>query len=261
MLISGVIQQEESSKALRSLEQLSEQRQVELRERIKNLQAQHCQAIDFLQAQLVESRAEVERLSRQIDEIRVVKSKTAATEMTTNSSERTMSPSNSGIISSPNGLNSSSSSAQFRTGLIVRVDDSNDVNIYILKFCLNYIFKNISTENKDVLSQNVLNNSNGGGNETSTNGILSAKTIKTFEQLLNEELSAPNITPNHINNDLTLTQIEKLKVDLSKSRVQLEHLNELLNESELNNNRLSDQISLLKEEIRRFGGVLLIKVI
>ena len=137
MLISGVIQQDESSKALRSLEQLSEQRQVELRERIKTLQAQHCQAIDFLQAQLVESRAEVERLSRQIDEIRVVKSKTAATEMTTNSSERTMSPSNSGIIS-PNGLNSSSSSTQFRTGLIVRVDDSNDVNIYIL--CVSKIY-------------------------------------------------------------------------------------------------------------------------
>ena len=95
-----------------------------------------------------------------------------------------------------------------------------------------------------------MNNSNFGGNETSTNGILSAKTIKTFEQLLNEELSSPN----HINSDLALSQIEKLKVDLSKSRVQLEHLNELLNESELNNNRLSDQISLLKEEIRRFGS-------
>lgn len=101
-----------------------------------------------------------------------------------------------------------------------------------------------------------MNNSNGsgggGGNETSANGILSAKTIKTFEQLLNEELSSPSTPSNHINNDLALSQIEKLKVDLSKSRVQLEHLNELLNESELNNNRLSDQISLLKEEIRRF---------
>lgn len=33
--------------------------------------------------------------------------------------------------------------------------------------------------------------------------------------------------------------------------MQLDHLSELLNESELNNNRLSEQINLLKEEIRR----------
>lgn len=46
--------------------------------------------------------------------------------------------------------------------------------------------------------------------------------------------------------------ITQLKNDLSKTRVQIEHLNELLNESELNNARLSDQINLLKEEIRRY---------
>ena len=48
-----------------------------------------------------------------------------------------------------------------------------------------------------------------------------------------------------------LNQMNQLKTDLTKSKVQLEHLSELLNESELNNNRLSEQINLLKEEIRR----------
>ena len=36
------------------------------------------------------------------------------------------------------------------------------------------------------------------------------------------------------------------------AKFQLEHLNELLNESELNNVRLTEQINVLKEEIRRF---------
>ena len=48
-----------------------------------------------------------------------------------------------------------------------------------------------------------------------------------------------------------MNQIEQLKSDINKGRLQLEHLNELLNESELNNARLTDQINLLKEEIRR----------
>ena len=51
---------------------------------------------------------------------------------------------------------------------------------------------------------------------------------------------------------MTSLMITQLKSDLSKTRVQIEHLNELLNESELNNARLSDQINLLKEEIRRY---------
>ena len=45
---------------------------------------------------------------------------------------------------------------------------------------------------------------------------------------------------------------EFLKNDLNKAKIQLEHLNELLNESELNNVRLTEQINVLKEEIRRF---------
>lgn len=88
------------------------------------------------------------------------------------------------------------------------------------------------------------------------NGVLSSKTIKTFEQLLNEtsptvsQLASPN---SMFHTPLTgSVEVDKLKTDLNKSRVQLEHLNELLNESELNNNRLNDQINLLKEEIRRF---------
>ena len=48
-----------------------------------------------------------------------------------------------------------------------------------------------------------------------------------------------------------LAQMDQLKADLVKSKKQLEHLNDLLNESELNNVRLTEQINLLKEEIRR----------
>ncbi len=42
-----------------------------------------------------------------------------------------------------------------------------------------------------------------------------------------------------------------LKSDLFKSKKQLEHVSELLNETELNNVRLNEQIKLLKKEIRR----------
>ena len=43
----------------------------------------------------------------------------------------------------------------------------------------------------------------------------------------------------------------RLEDELKKARSRLFHTTELLNESELNNVRLTDQVSLLKDEIRR----------
>jgi hypothetical protein len=59
------------------------------------------------------------------------------------------------------------------------------------------------------------------------------------------------------NNSFDLKPNEQLKNDLNKAKFQLEHLNELLNESELNNVRLTEQINVLKEEIRRFDHIYL----
>lgn len=95
-------------------------------------------------------------------------------------------------------------------------------------------------------------------NETPTpNGIISAKTIRTFEQLLLSDSSMSPASISGPNNSVDSPRVgdanaEKLRSDLTKSKVQLEHLNELLNESELNNARLSEQINLLKDEIRRY---------
>ena len=69
--------------------------------------------------------------------------------------------------------------------------------------------------------------------------------------LLTTTTSLNNSTYSDHDSKALLAQIDKLKVDLSKARLQLEHLNELLNETELNNARLTDQINLLKDEIRR----------
>jgi hypothetical protein len=52
-------------------------------------------------------------------------------------------------------------------------------------------------------------------------------------------------------NMISMNDYEEVKSNLGKSKLQLSHLNEILNESELNNARLNEQISLLKEEIRR----------
>ena len=61
----------------------------------------------------------------------------------------------------------------------------------------------------------------------------------------------PAQTINSFDSKAILGQIEQLKNELNKAKTQLEHLNELLNESELNNSRLTEQINVLKEEIRR----------
>lgn len=72
---------------------------------------------------------------------------------------------------------------------------------------------------------------------------------KSVEELLNESPVYPNNTMSD-SKDL-LHQMEILKQDMKKGKLQLIHLNELLNESELNNSRLTEQINVLKDEIRR----------
>ena len=79
-------------------------------------------------------------------------------------------------------------------------------------------------------------------------------TNKTLEELLNElPKNTQSLTINPSNDAVVslLQQMEFLRNDLHKGKLQLIHLNELLNESELSNSRLTDQINLLKEEIRR----------
>ncbi len=58
-------------------------------------------------------------------------------------------------------------------------------------------------------------------------------------------------TSNNNNSSFNDEQVNNLKEEISKLKMKLEHLTELLNESELNNLRLSEQINVLKEEIRR----------
>lgn len=89
--------------------------------------------------------------------------------------------------------------------------------------------------------------------ETS-NGKIPNNSTKTLEQLLSEpsSFSSSSSSIGYSSDSKTIiNQMEQLKIDLSKAKLQLEHLNELLNESELNNARLTDQINVLKEEIRR----------
>lgn len=70
LMSKGSKKEEEHNETVKSLEQLSQQRQTELKEKIKSLQAQHCQAIDFLQKQLLESRSEAERVGKLVDELK-----------------------------------------------------------------------------------------------------------------------------------------------------------------------------------------------
>ena len=72
--------------------------------------------------------------------------------------------------------------------------------------------------------------------------------MRTIHQLLSETAQLP-VTNEEF--EQLVTQLRQIKIELGKAKLQLEHVNELLNESELNNERLNEQISLLKEEIRR----------
>jgi hypothetical protein len=95
-------------------------------------------------------------------------------------------------------------------------------------------------------------------NETNSSHSNSNNTLFIEDLLSNESKSAKFTNQTSLQqifdsdmNSVSVSDYEEVKSNLNKSKLQLTHLNEILNESELNNARLNEQISLLKEEIRR----------
>ncbi|GFY52063.1 GRIP and coiled-coil domain-containing protein 2 [Trichonephila inaurata madagascariensis] len=68
-----------------------------------------------------------------------------------------------------------------------------------------------------------------------------------FEKLLQSPRDELNISSNYISNQ----DCDKIIADLNASNKKIEHLTEVLNESESTNLRLSEQVRVLKEEVRR----------
>lgn len=95
-------------------------------------------------------------------------------------------------------------------------------------------------------------------NETNSSHSNSNNTLFIEDLLSNESKSTKFTNQTSLQqifdsdmNSVSMSDYEEAKSNLNKSKLQLTHLNEILNESELNNARLNEQISLLKEEIRR----------
>lgn len=176
------------------------------------------QTISLLQAQLEESKQEIDKLSKQITEL-----KNSSIEM------QSTPPISAGVYmngtSSPLSVSIQSMSSSTQSQSTTRQSPS---------------------KTNDLLQHQ---QSNDRSSEST-----SSKLTKSFEQLLNEPAQATttsNTFVNPLDSKAILNQIEQLKNELNKAKLQLEHLNELLNESELNNARLTQQINVLKEEIRR----------
>lgn len=184
---------DETLQTIRNLQTEKEAQANTFKDKLKQLNIQNIQTISILQAQLEESKEEIDKLNKQFNELKNM-------DMTSNQ-----------IIGSSSPLNVSITSL------------SSQVN---------------------TLSPSIKSNDFSESNNKPTN--------KTFEQLLNEP-AAPTHIPsiNPIDSKAILGQIEQFKNELNKAKLQLEHLNELLNESELNNARLTEQINVLKDEIRR----------
>jgi chromosome segregation ATPase len=62
---------DETAESVRSLQTEKELLQNTHREKLRQLNAQHCQSIDLLQSQLIESKNEIEKLSKQIEELKL----------------------------------------------------------------------------------------------------------------------------------------------------------------------------------------------
>ena len=81
--------------------------------------------------------------------------------------------------------------------------------------------------------------------------------VKTLENVLfgdasNSRPSSTNLgKPRHILFEDVELERQRIEEELNKTKFRLLNTTELLNESELNNVRLSEQVSLLKDEIRR----------
>jgi hypothetical protein len=81
--------------------------------------------------------------------------------------------------------------------------------------------------------------------------------VKTLENVLfgsnNSARSSSNNVdkPRHILFEDVELERQRIEEELTKTKYRLLNTNELLNESEINNVRLSEQVALLKDEIRR----------
>ncbi|CAF1050221.1 unnamed protein product, partial [Rotaria sordida] len=98
----------------------------------------------------------------------------------------------------------------------------------------------------------------GEGSESASVDYQSADVaVKTLENVLfgntnTNQLSSSNLDkPRHILFEDVELERQRIEEELNKTKYRLHNTNELLNESELNNVRLSEQVSLLKDEIRR----------
>ncbi len=73
-----------------------------------------------------------------------------------------------------------------------------------------------------------------------------------FGNNINARSSSNNLDkPRHILFEDVELERQRIEEELNKTKYRLLNTNELLNESELNNVRLSEQVALLKDEIRR----------
>ncbi len=73
-----------------------------------------------------------------------------------------------------------------------------------------------------------------------------------FGNNINARSSSTNLDkPRHILFEDVELERQRIEEELNKTKYRLLNTNELLNESELNNVRLSEQVALLKDEIRR----------
>ena len=209
----------EKNEIIRNLNSKIETQMTAYEEKLRAMSLKNNQTINLLQSQLEEAKEELNKLNNQLNETK--------------------------YASQQNNLISRSTS-HFNSD--VNESSSNHVENSKNNFILGT--KSHEHRNQQGDERESLLNQSGGSSPKDTR-----KNSKTLEQLLNEpsQLLSPTNAFSFSSNDskLLLNQIDQYKTDLNKSKLQLEHLNELLNESELNNARLTEQINLLKEEIRR----------
>ena len=91
--------------------------------------------------------------------------------------------------------------------------------------------------------------------KTLENVLFGAGHLDASSAATSMNLSSPSATneekPRHVLFEDVELERQRIEEELNKTRLRLLNTTELLNESELNNVRLSEQVSLLKDEIRR----------
>ncbi len=214
---------DEKNEIIRNLNSKIETQMSAYEEKIRVISLKNNQAINLLQIQLEESKQEINTLNKQLNEA------------TKNASQ---------VLRSSSSHSNLDFNSEFKS-----VESAK--NNFILGSKIEQKNQQASDERENLLSQ-----SDAGSSPKDAK-----KNSKTFEQLLNEpddshlttsfSFSSSSNDASSSTSKLLLSQIEQYKSDLNKSKLQLEHLSELLNETELNNVRLTEQINLLKEEIRR----------